>query len=559
MKSKYREVTPAAVILGIFQGIIMTAAFVYAGLKLGFSLGGSTIAAIMGFAVLKGLLGKGSIVENNINQTIASGINTTGAGVIFTLPVLLLMGKQFKIMPMILAAFAGSIMGIVVIIPLRKQMIDLERLRFPSGTAVAAILTSPGAGITRALLLIIGFIFSMSAVMSIKMGLIAKEVPLGIWLGLPVYTQTAIAISLMNIGAGLLTGKNGLPFALGGCLAYWIMAPTAVMTGWISQNGLPATELTEAIYMTMIRPLGIGMLIGGAIMGVIKAFPLVKAAIKTIQNAARSGFGGQEELHIQYIYLGIGVSFIILLVSILWGAKGISLPIAFLLSVIGTFWIGLAGLIVAECTGITDISPLSGLALIAVTLMLALSHNNITASVFIGLAVCVAIGQCADMMQDLKTGFLVGGKPIYQQIAQICVAWIGPLVSIGVVLLLWKGIGFGPGTDLPAPQAAALQAMIEGIVGGKAPLHHYLSGSILGGLLSTLPLGGLGVLVGLGMYLPFSITLGYGLGCVINMGIEKLTSSRFIEKYIVPLAAGFIVGEALTELIYSVIHILGSI
>ena len=82
----YREVTFAAVALGIVQGILMTMAFVYSGLKLGFTLGGSTVAAIMGFTVLKGVLGKGTILENNINQTIASGINIAGSGVIFTLP-----------------------------------------------------------------------------------------------------------------------------------------------------------------------------------------------------------------------------------------------------------------------------------------------------------------------------------------------------------------------------------------------------------------------------------------------------------------------------------------
>jgi uncharacterized oligopeptide transporter (OPT) family protein len=76
---------------------------------------------------------------------------------------------------------------------------------------------------------------------------------------------------------------------------------------------------------------------------------------------------------------------------------------------------------------------------------------------------------------------------------------------------------FGPGTDLPAPQAGALQAMIEGIVGGKVPVHRYLTGSILGGLLEALPVSGLGVLAGLGMYLPFSITLGYGIGCILDL------------------------------------------
>ena len=101
-------------------------------------------------------------------KTIASGINIAGSGVIFTLPVLLLMKEEFSILPMVLAGIAGSIMGVTVIIPLRKQMIDLERLRFPSGTAVAAILKSPGAGIEKAILLGTGFLLSMITVILIK-------------------------------------------------------------------------------------------------------------------------------------------------------------------------------------------------------------------------------------------------------------------------------------------------------------------------------------------------------------------------------------------------------
>lgn len=560
-ETEYREITAPAIILGIIQGICMTAAFVYAGLKLGFTLAGSTIAAILGFAVLKGIMRKGTIIENNINQTIASGINIAGSGVIFTLPVLFLMGKEFRPLPMILAAVAGSLMGITVIIPLRKQMIDLERLRFPSGTAVAAILRSPGAGVEKALLLLGGFILSMLTVMLIKNGYIPAEFALGEKLNLPVYTQTAIAISLMNIGAGLLAGRGGLPFALGGALAYWVMAPMAVSLGMTPDTGMEPEKLKNFVYLNMLRPLGIGMLIGGALMGVVKAFPAVKAAFKTLRMAAKSGFSGNDEMPIRFIYGGVGISFVALFLAAKFGAAGISIPVALAISVVGTLWLALAGLIVAECTGMTDISPLSGLALIAVTLMLAMTGNNIVAAVLIGLAVCVATAQCADMMQDLKTGFMVGGIPIKQQIVQISIAWLGPIISIGVLYLLWgpQGGGFGPGTDLPAPQAGALEAMIKGVVGGVAPLNRYLSGAIMGGLLSLLPMSGLGVLVGLAMYLPFSITLGYGIGCLLNMGLQKVTSIQWVEDKVVPFAAGLIVGEALTELTYSGIEIYKSV
>jgi putative OPT family oligopeptide transporter len=569
--TNYREITPPALILGIMLGIIMTMAFVYAGLKLGFTLGGSTVAAIVGFVALKGIFRKGTIVENNINQTIASGINTASAGIIFTLPALLLMGETFSPWPMLIGAVGGSFLGITLIIPLRKQLIEIERLRFPSGTATAAILQSGGAGRQKAILLGIGFLISFITVFLIKNRIIPDEIPLSAWLHLPGYTQTAIWISLMNIGAGLLSGIGGLPFALGGILAYWFIAPIAVNAGWT--GSLTGSNLGDFIYGEMLRPLGIGLLIGGALAGVIVAFPAMKSAFKSLKAAANIKLGKnlvKNDLSINFLYTGGIASMVILFLSS-YLSSDVGIHIALIIAIVGTVWIGVAGLIVAQCTGMTDISPISGLALIAVTIMLGITSGNVVVAVLLGVAVCVAIGQCADMMQDLKTGHLVGSIPRKQQIVQYAVAWIGPVVAIVTVYLLWTtksgAPGFGPNSTacvnnlascISAPQAGALQGMINGILRGDAPIEKYLTGAILGGSLSLLPISGLGVLVGLAMYLPFPITLGYGLGCVISIIIKRVKSPSFVENKIVPLAAGFIVGEALTELAYSLIAIVTS-
>ena len=151
----------------------MNAAITYAGLKIGFTIGGSAIAAVLGFGVLRGLLLRGSILETNIGQTIASAVNTTNAGVIFTVPVLLLLAHSGKIQGfelsfasrdfwmITLACVAGALLGCVFIVPLRKQMLDIDRLRFPSAVAVAAILKSPGAGAAKSVVLAIGILVSI--------------------------------------------------------------------------------------------------------------------------------------------------------------------------------------------------------------------------------------------------------------------------------------------------------------------------------------------------------------------------------------------------------------
>ncbi len=557
-RENYREVTVAAIALGVVQGILMTAAFVYSGLKLGFTLGGSTVAAIMGFTVLKGVLRKGTIVENNINQTIASGINIAGSGVIFTLPVLFMMGMKDSFNPlfMCLAAVAGSFLGIAVIIPLRKQMIDFDRLRFPSGTAVCAILKSPGAGLQKAVLLGIGFFISVVVVVCVHNKILPSSIPIGKWFGFPEYTQTGISVSTMNLGAGLLSGLGGLPFALGGILAFWFCAPIAVKMDWV--NPLAGQSLTDAVYLQALRPVGIGMLIGGALMGVAMAFPMMKEAIRSLSRTQASDDGRvSDEMPAKFIYMGIIGAAIVFFLAAYFGTEGISVGRAIVISIFGTVYLAVAGIIVAECTGATDISPLSGLALICVTVIMFLTQNNVVAAVLIGMAVCVATAQCADMMQDLKTGYLVGSLPVRQQTVQLAVAWIGPLAAIATTYFLWHTPtgepGFGPGTQLIAPQAQALQAMVEGLKSGNVPFMKYLCGSLLGGSLTILPVGGLGVLVGLAMYLPFNITLGYGIGCVGAIILAKVYSSGWVEDKLVPLAAGLIVGEALTELTYSIL------
>ncbi len=272
----YREITFAAVFLGILQGIILTASFVYIGLKLGFGLTGSSVAAILGFALLRGvgrgllkIPGAGSIVENNINQTIASGINTASSGVVFTFPALLLLGMQdeLNVWAIIAAGVAGSFMGIIVIIPLRKQLIEIERLRFPSGVAVATILKSPGAGAKKAWLLGLGFLVGLLLTLATNsdvaqvltgddertLGLIPETLNIGASI-LGIFGMemkgaaglalggTALSLSMANFGAGLLSGKGGLPFALGGVLAWWVIGPFVVSQGW-APPGLEGEDL----------------------------------------------------------------------------------------------------------------------------------------------------------------------------------------------------------------------------------------------------------------------------------------------------------------------------
>ena len=564
-RAPYRELTVAAVVVGVLIGAIMTASFVYIALKLGTGIVGSAVAAILGYAVLRGVMRRGTIIENNINQTVASGVNTASAGVSFTLPALFLMGAgdaslaDISPWPFMLAAAAGSFMGVVVIIPLRKQMIEFERLRFPSGIAVASLLKSPGAGARQARLLLGGFAVAAVFTVLATMGAVPDEVDIGSLFGVPLYVPLALSLSFANFGAGLLSGRGGLAFVAGGILAWWVISPAAVHMGWVpgTSPGDPADLQVHVLYQDMIRPLGIGMLIGGALMGVVLSFPALRGAIKSLSATVKVGAGDavtrSEEMSSRTMVIGLAASGLVIFAASFLASDHVTVMDALLIAVVGSVWLALAGLVVAQATGMTDISPISGMALIAVTLMFFLTAGDVMASVMLGVAVCIGINQCADMMQDLKTGHLVGAMPRRQQIVQFGVSWIGAPIAIGTVFLLWSAGpggegGFGPGTALEAPQAGALQAILEGLRMGDVAIDKYLAGTVLGGALSLYPIGGVGVLVGLAMYLPLSITLGYGIGCVATIALERKYGRRWIGSSLVPVAAGFIIGEALTSL-----------
>lgn len=579
-QKRYREVTPEAIAFGILIGVVMNAAITYSGLKIGFTLGGSAIAAVLGWGVLRGVLGKGTVVENNLAQTIASSVNTSNSGVIFTIPVLFLMGIHVPFWLLAGACVAGAILGVAFIIPTRKQMIELDRLRFPTGTAVAAVLKSPGEGVRKSQVLLAGigasmllYFFTQSATLGLPtygdLGiswLHSEELYMGqalrsFGIPWPENMNFVWALAPFALGAGFITGRPGLFVLAGGVLAYWIITPLADSFGWIPPDVEPAA-MGDWARGEINRPLGIGMLMGGAFIGLLVALPAIKAALGSMkQNTAASG-GVRSELPLGVLYTAVVLAFGVLFAAAYGTISDGSIGQAALIAAVGTGWMWFSGIIIAQCTGMTDWSPISGMALLTVMICLLLTGNQVGPAVLIGGAVCVSITLCADMMQDLKTGHMVGSLPLRQQFMELLVVGIGPVVCLGVLYLLAQaninatGVAFGEGSPSPAPQAQALQAAIEGIRGGDAPVHLYGMGGLLGALLSMAAFSGLGVLVGLSMYLPLAYLLPYGLGCLVQMGCQKSFGTSWCEKWGVPFAAGLLVGEGLLGVVFAVISLL---
>jgi len=563
-RGPYPELTWTAILVGYGLGFLITISMGYACLILGFSHEGSELAAILGFGVLRGILRRNSIIENNISQTVASSVNGASAGIMFSVPALFILGQtDFNPYLMVFGAIAGGVLGIAFIIPLRKQMIDFERLTYPGGVAVATVLKSPGAGVHKAILLVIGAALSATvAIVSYATGF--ENWALGAYIGMPDYMNGVWFVSLLTIGIGFIAGKGGLCFVIGGYACYWVLAPILAQ-----MNLLPTPEQLQSLDMAMpdylrvalFRPVGIGMLVGGALAGIALALPLIVSAVRSMQSAARTGASlSKDEMPIKLLYIGVIGAVIVLGVVAVLSVEEMGLARGILMAVLGTIWIWMAGVILSECIGRTNWSPMSGMTLIAVTILIVITKGlgdraAMISSVMVGAATCMAMSQATDLMLDLKTGYLVGAIPRRQQIGQFLATWIGPILMIGLLFVLHKAYGLGS-EKLPAPQGTVLASMMKGILEGDVPVYKYLAGAGLGALLSTTGIGGLGIQVGLGFYLPFSIVLTYTIGTILRIVSDRTKGRHFSEQAGIPIAAGLIIGEGLVGVgfaVYSVI------
>ncbi|MGI9203912.1 MAG: OPT/YSL family transporter, partial [Woeseiaceae bacterium] len=368
----YPELTWTAVIVGWILGVIIAISIGYAALILGFSIEGSELAAILGFGILRGMLRRKSIIENNIVQTIASGVNGASSGMMFSVPAIFILGygDQFDPVIMTFGCIAGAFMGIAFIVPLRKHMIDFERLTYPGGVAVATILKSPGAGVQKAIVLLV------AAGVSASVHLVSKITEFENWdlgslIGLPPYMNGIWYLSLMTVGVGFIAGRGGVAFIIGGFVAYWFLSPMLAATG-----GFPLDSAGQIVSdpgqlrLLLYRPLGIGMLIGGAMMGVALALPLIVSTVRSMQNASRmKSDASADEMPIKLLYFAIIGAMIVLSIIAINSVETVGVVRGIGMALLGTLWIWMSGIILSEAIGRTNWSPLSGMTLIGITLL----------------------------------------------------------------------------------------------------------------------------------------------------------------------------------------------
>ena len=491
------QLTFRAVLLAIILAMILSAANAYLGLFAGLTIATAIPAAVVSMGVLR-LFGGGHILENNIVQTGASAGSSIAAGVIFTLPALIILGywQDFRYSWVLAIAGLGGLLGVLFSVPLRRSMIVDDPLPFPEGKAAAEVLKAgenPGPGLK--ILALSGFI-GAAVKLAAESGL--RLIPdtavgggfFGKYLG---YMGTGLSPALL--GVGYIVGLNvGIVIVSGSILSYNIAIP--IYHAFFQNSdpalaaqlaGASAVDAANMIRAEKIRYLGVGaMLIGG----VWTLFSLRKSLLSGVRSgiaAARKGTGAivaetERDLPMKWMLVAL-VVFVIplgLLYHAIVGTWGVSLLMTVIMIVAGFLFVSvsayLAGLVGSSNNPVSGITIATILFASGVLVLLLGSDSPIgaVAAIMIGAVVCCAAAVGGDNLQDLKAGYIVGATPWKQQLMLGIGAFSCALIMAPVLNLLSAAYGIGPATpehpaSLAAPQATLMASVAKGMFGGKLP------------------------------------------------------------------------------------------
>ncbi|HJL74827.1 MAG TPA: oligopeptide transporter, OPT family, partial [Candidatus Marinimicrobia bacterium] len=553
------EITVKALFLGVILSMILAGANAYLGLFAGMTVSASIPAAVISMGVLA-LFKKSNILENNIVQTAASAGESLAAGVIFTIPALVLLGywETFDYMEVAKIAAIGGIIGVLFTIPLRRALIVVAKLQYPEGIATAEVLkagdearssksTDSKSGLkTIAIAGLVGGIMKIAeqgfamwhAVLEGAMRMGGSIFGIG----------TNLSPALISVG--YIVGRNiGILVVAGGLISWAVAIPIySAMTG---AEGSPM-ETAWTIWNSKIRYMGVGAMVIGGIWSLIKLFkPLIagiKASLDAVKHASSGGDIPREEQDIPINYVGIVLLAMLIPVFLLYIDIIQSLGVAILLTVVMTVFGFLFSAVAAYMAGVVGSSnnPISGvtIATILFTSLLLLvllgtdSGVGAAGAIMVGAVVCCAAAIGGDNMQDLKTGYIVGATPWKQQIMQV-VGTISAAVVLGLVLdILHTAYVIGSPT-LSAPQATLMRSVADGVFTGNLPWNFVYLGALIAVIIILLDIRQekrgsdfrIPVLaVAVGIYLPIELTVPIFIGGMINHLGKKSGASEATEK-----------------------------
>ncbi|MBT4033868.1 MAG: oligopeptide transporter, OPT family [Candidatus Marinimicrobia bacterium] len=568
------EITIKAVFLGIILSMVLAGANAYLGLFAGMTASASIPAAVISMGVLS-LFKKHNILEDNIVQTAASAGESLAAGVIFTIPALLLMGywETFDYLEIAKIASVGGLIGVLFTIPLRRALIVEAKLTYPEGIATAAVLEAGNAKSSGAEDEVQGGLrlLSLASITAALMKL--GQQGFALWhsamegathLGRSVF-GFGMDLSPALISVGYIVGRNiSILVFTGGLISWFVAIP--IYTAIHGYEG-DALDAANTIWDTKIRYLGVGAMVVGGIWSLIKLFkPLmlgIQASLRAYSSVQNGEVLKREENDIPIKYVAIALLVLMIPVFMIYNdilpTPQLAILITIIMMVFGFFFSAVA----AYMAGVVGSSnnPISGVTvatvLFASLLLLAIlgsgSLQGAAAAIMVGAVVCNAAAIGGDNLQDLKTGHLVGATPWKQQVMQV-IGVLSAAIVLGVVLdILHTAYTIGSPT-LSAPQATLMKAVAEGVFQGNLPWDMVITGAIIGVIIIALDVRQERIgsdfripilAVAVGIYLPISLTTPIFIGGMLAHFGDKMGATDSTRKKGLLLAAGMITGEAI--------------
>lgn len=575
------EFTAISIIIGVFLAVLFGAANAYLGLKVGMTVSASIPAAVISMGIIRVILKRDSILENNMVQTIGSAGESLAAGAIFTLPAVFMwaedgIGTVPSYMVIACVAIAGGLLGIVFMIPLRKALIVKEHgtLPYPEGTACAEVLIAGEEGGTKAGTVFAGlgiaaaykFIADGMKLFPSEVDYEVKAIP-GSGIGMDVLPALA--------GVGYICGPLISSWMLAGGIVSWFIIMPLIKTFGGDTVLYPAdAPISELGYWDLwdnyIRYVGAGAVAAGGIFSLIKSLPLI---FKTFAESMKSLKAGVDGITLDRtskdLSFGPILAMLVIAVVVLVGYPAIPIDFvsAILIVVFGFFFATVSSRMVG-LVGSSN-NPVSGMAiatLLIATLILKevgeTGPNGMAAAIMIGTVICIVAAMAGDMSQDLKTGYIVGATPYKQQWGEVVGVLSSGLAIAGILYLLNEAWGYG-GKQLPAPQATLMKLVIEGVMGSNLPWGMVFTGVFIAVVLEILQIPVLPVAIG--VYLPIHLSTPLMCGGLLKLYLEKKEHKSAEEKEQqitsgILYSSGLIAGEGLLGIllaIFAVIKIKG--
>lgn len=554
--NKKQELTTTSIITGIFLAIAFGGANAYLGLRVGMTVSASIPAAVLSMGIIRLLLKRNSILENNMVQTIGSAGESIAAGAIFTLPALFMWSAEWgtaqpSLIEICLISLCGGMLGVAFMIPLRSILISnpRENLPYPEGTACAEVLLAGEEKGASASTVFKGLTFSaIYKIITDGLGIFPSQ----LHYEPKRFRGSGFGIDILPAltGVGYICGPKIASYMLGGGIMSWlVLMPLLSFLG-----GDVLTDMDSfAIWRSYIRYIGAGAVAAGGIISLLKSLPLIITTFSKSLKSINSDTNNDKK----DISLKIILPLIAALILIVWLVPFIPVTLigAVIVALFGFFFATVSSRLVG-LVGSSN-NPVSGMT-IATLLISAFilkasgydARSGMIGAIAIGSIICIVVAIAGDTSQDLKTGDILGATPYKQQIGEFIGVAVSSLFIGAILYLLNKAWGYGS-TELPAPQATLMKLVVEGVMGGSLPWNLVFIGAFIAVFIEIIGIPVLPFCIGI--YLPIHLSMGIMSGGIVRLWSDKKNTE---SKNGILYSSGMIAGEGLIGILLAIFAIL---